>query len=90
MYDDGRGVEKDEAEAVQWYRKAAEQGAAIAQNNLGEMYRIGRGVEQDDAEAVMWYQKAADQGNEGAKKRLEELKARRIGLPTACQAANIV
>jgi len=26
MYDEGKGVEKDEKEAVKWYRKAAEQG----------------------------------------------------------------
>ena len=30
MYDNGRGVLKDEAEAVRWYRLAAEQGDADA------------------------------------------------------------
>ena len=38
MYAKGRGVLKDEAEAVRWYRLAAEQGDAYAQNNLGVMY----------------------------------------------------
>ena len=32
MYANGRGVPKDDAEAVAWYRKAAEQGNAVAQN----------------------------------------------------------
>ena len=35
MYDKGRGVEQDDEQAVFWYRKAAEQGNARAQCNLG-------------------------------------------------------
>jgi TPR repeat protein len=34
MYEDGRGVPQNDAEAVQWYRKAAEQGHAKARANL--------------------------------------------------------
>ena len=49
----------DDAEAVTWYRKAAEQGPALAQASLGEMYKLGRGVPQDTAEAAAWYCKAA-------------------------------
>ena len=52
----------DYAEAVKWYRKAAEQGHARAQYSLGFMYYNGRGVPQDYAEAMKWYRKAADQG----------------------------
>src|SRR5262245_31374536 len=33
-YDEGKGVPKDYAEAVRWYRKAADQGEPTAQNNL--------------------------------------------------------
>ena len=62
MYANGRGVEQDDAEAVKWYRLAAEQGDADAQASLGWMYASGRGVEQDDAEAVKWYRLAAEQG----------------------------
>jgi TPR repeat protein len=57
---------KDEAEAVGWYRKAAEQGDAGAQYNLGLCHEIGRGVAQDEAEAVSWYAKAAEQGHAAA------------------------
>ena len=57
------GVPQDDAEAVRWYRLAAEQGDAIAQSNLGVMYATGRGVPQDDAEAVRWYRLSAEQGN---------------------------
>src|SRR6266478_4195631 len=38
MYDDGRGVLQDYNQAVPWYRKAADQGNALAQSFLGSMY----------------------------------------------------
>jgi hypothetical protein len=47
---------------VKWYRKAADQGIALAQFNLGVKYYKGEGVPQDDTEAVKWYRKAAEQG----------------------------
>ena len=34
MYDTGKGVPQDSAEAVRWHRLAAEQGDAKAQNDL--------------------------------------------------------
>ena len=43
-------------------RKAAEQGAADAQSNLGLMYALGQGVAEDNVEAVKWWRKAAEQG----------------------------
>ena len=63
MYDNGEGVPQDYAEAVKWYRLAAEQGDANAQYNLGLMYDNGQGVPQDYAEAVKWYRLAAEQGD---------------------------
>ena len=47
MYDRGERVPQDYAEAIKWYRKAAEQGYASAQYNLGIMYDDGEGVPQD-------------------------------------------
>ena len=41
MYANGRGVLKDDAEAVRWYRLAADQGNATAQFNLGFKYANG-------------------------------------------------
>ena len=58
----GEGVAQDKEEAVKWYRKAAEQGVAEAQFNLGVCYDNGEGVAQDKEEAVKWYRKAAEQG----------------------------
>jgi TPR repeat protein len=39
--------------AVMWYRLAAEQGDADAQNKLGAMYGLGTGVIQDNVFAHM-------------------------------------
>ena len=57
-----KGVTQDYATAVEWYRKAAEQGLAAAQLNLGYMYKNGKGVDQDNANAMKWCRKAAEQG----------------------------
>ena len=72
-YENGKGVAKDEAEAVGWYRKAAEQGLDLGQFNLGVCYENGKGVAKDSAEAVRWYRKAAAQGCESAIRKLHEL-----------------
>lgn len=59
----GRGVAENPFEAVKWYRKAAEQGHARAQRNLGACYDAGRGVIADPVEAARWYRAAALQGD---------------------------
>ena len=56
-------AEQDQAEAIQLYRLAAEQGIAGAQCRLGVMYAEGRGVTQDDEESVRWFRLAAEQGD---------------------------
>jgi tetratricopeptide (TPR) repeat protein len=61
------------AEAVKWYRKAAEQGHAEAQYALGYSYQYGHGVAQDDEEAANWYRKATEQGHEAARQELQNL-----------------
>ena len=54
-----RAFAKDYAEAVRWYRRAAEQGDADAQYNLGLKYLDGEGVPQDYARAYGWLNLAA-------------------------------
>lgn len=60
------GPGKDLTQSLLWYRKAANQGYAPAQFNLGwwfdSNYPSVPGIEQDYAEAAAWYRKAADQG----------------------------
>jgi len=55
MYERGNGVTQNAAEAVKWYRKAAEQGHAAAQFNLALILAKGRGVAADPAEAAQAY-----------------------------------
>ena len=62
----GKVVEKDYSKSAEWCKKAAEQGNADAQNNLGVMFAKGKGVKQDSAKAVAWYKKAAEQGQDDA------------------------
>ena len=55
MHDQGEIGEQNYAEAVRWYKIAAEQGNAGAQRRLGEMYNQGLGVAQDFIQAYMWF-----------------------------------
>ena len=71
-YHNGAGVGWDAAEAVRWFRKAAGQGLAEAQHNLGVCYHNGVGVGRDTAEAVRWLRKAAAQGDADAQKGIKE------------------
>jgi TPR repeat protein len=61
------GVAKDEAEAVKWFRKAAEQNLADAQYILGVCYDSGEGVAKDEIEAYKWWLLAAGHGNDDTK-----------------------
>ena len=57
---------------MKWFRKAAEQGYAVAQYNLGRNYCEGTGVSQNKEEAKKWLRKAANQGYENAKQYLKK------------------
>ena len=65
----GDGVPMDYAEAVKWYRRAADQGFYLAQRYLASMYEFGKGVPQDFVQAYMWYNLAAAQGGIAATER---------------------
>lgn len=65
-YAEGRGVAKNNAEAVRWYRQAAEKGNPFGMDNLGWMYKNGRGVAKDETEAVRWYRQAVEKGDSWA------------------------
>lgn len=81
-------MEKNAAKAVEWYRKAAEQGEVHAQYNLGGCYEnsIG-GLTQNNDEALKWYKKAADQGHEEAKKAIDRMQGGGLGSAVAAGAA---
>ena len=74
MYTKGEGVLKDDAEAVRWYRLAAEQGDAHAQYGLGLMYANGRGVLKDSVLAHIWSNIAGANGNASARELRDSLE----------------
>ncbi|MEY6432121.1 sel1 repeat family protein [Thioalkalicoccus limnaeus] len=66
----------------------AQQGNAVAQTHLGEIYERGLGLPARDYErAAEWYRKAAEQGHEAAQIRLGALYERGLGVPQDRQAA---
>lgn len=71
-YVNGYGVEKDVRIGLSWYRKAAEDGYALAQLCLGEHYYLGKGVLVDSFEALKWFRKAAQEENHRAQYYLAE------------------
>ena len=70
------GVPVNYAEAVKWYSKAAEQGHAAAQSNLGLMYALGIGVPEDYVKAHMWFLISEANGDGTAAKDLANVKKR--------------
>lgn len=59
---DGRGVERNPAEALFWFKTAALSGNAMAANMLGRCYEHGLGAPKCDKTATHWYALAADAG----------------------------
>jgi hypothetical protein len=79
VYHRGLGeIDEDPTKARHWYEKAARQGNANAQSNLGVIYATGDGVPQDDRIAEKWFRLAADQGNQDAKDNLAVIMRRRL------------
>jgi len=62
---------------VKWYRKAAEQENAQAQNQLANCYYFGHGVPTNLVEAVKWIRKAADHNEPTAQNNLGDCYPRR-------------
>ncbi|WP_198551972.1 MULTISPECIES: tetratricopeptide repeat protein [Psychrobacter] len=60
-FGDGISTGQDYDRAFELYQKAAQQGNAEAQHNLGVMYYSGKSVNQDYIEARKWFEKSADQ-----------------------------
>jgi TPR repeat protein len=77
----GDGVGKDDAEAVKWLRKGADQDNPIAERYLAEMYFKGRGVPADNAEAAKWLRLAAEQGDAQSQHNLAVLYTQGLGVP---------
>ncbi|WP_026613321.1 peptidoglycan-binding protein [Ensifer aridi] len=86
-FTEGRGVEKDLAEAVKWYQRAADAGVVPAEYRLANLYEKGAGVARDAAKAKELYRKAAAAGNASAIHNLAVMLASgRDGAPDFAEA----
>ncbi len=83
MYGAGRGVPKNDAEALQWLRLAAQRGSVEAQSNLGVAYGKGRGVVQDEVRAYAWFSISASAGNPDAASNRDVVARRMTPLQIA-------
>lgn len=80
-------LEKDEEEAYEWARRAADMGYVKAQYAVGYFTEMGIGCRRDILEANVWYVKAADAGDERAKQRLAIIQAAVSGQGTPMEVA---
>lgn len=88
-------AEQGFAAALLWFRRAAVQGYADAQYQLGTFYEDGLGVAEDFVLAHMWYQIASEKGNQDAlrarqnasgKKNIQQVRA--LELARQCMYSN--
>jgi TPR repeat protein len=79
MFASGEGVLKNVLEAREWFRRAAHQGDAVAQFNLGNLCHPASlspllgGVPEARIESYMWFNLAAAQGHSRAEASCEML-----------------
>ena len=74
MYGKGRRIPQAPEKAFAYWLKAAEQGHAESQYELGMCYASGQGVPPSTEEAVKWLRMAAEQGSMMAVRALGELE----------------
>ena len=87
IYLTGDGVAKDDAEAMTWFRKAADQTNPIAERYMAEMYFKGRGVHADNMEAAKWLRMSAEQDDAQSEYNLAVLYTQGLGVPKNFQLA---
>ncbi len=87
---EGRGMLRDAGQAIQWFRKAADQNYAPAQYRLGALFEKGAGTQRSGKTAALWYGKAAEAGHVRAMHNLGVLLADGIdGKPDYDAAAQM-
>lgn len=74
-YASGEGVAQDYAEAVKWFRRAADGGQVLAAATLAAYYRAGRGVSRDDVSSYTWSAIAEQEGDLASRHRLAVLRS---------------
>jgi GAF domain len=70
----GEGFPKNESQALNWFRQAAERGHADAEYELASAAASGRGMARDYVAAYTWYTLARVSGNAASERALNKLK----------------
>lgn len=77
----GFGVREDQRLALEWWSRAAAQGAVDAHVSLGAAYESGNGVDPSDAMAAVFYRVAANAGDAQAQWCLGDMYGEGRGVP---------
>jgi serine/threonine protein kinase len=72
---DGKGVERNDQEALRLFSRAASRGDGEAQFKAGEMYAVGRGTAQSNFQAYVYLSAAVQSGVQAAKAPQERVGA---------------
>ncbi|MEZ8739269.1 tetratricopeptide repeat protein [Photobacterium swingsii] len=76
LFKNGRGLPRDNQQAVEWYTKAANEGSVQAMIELGHYYVSGGGTGKTDcANAIKWFNNASNAGSMDSKRNLVWLYA---------------
>ncbi len=82
MFEQGKGVARDPAQAARWYEKSAEQGVLAAKLNLGLLHfrKVHSGEEGGDIKAaIKWFQSADREADAKSAFYLGEIHRRGLG-----------
>ena len=79
------GYEKNEEEAIKYYRLVAEAEEAEEKLEKKSCYYLGyimlkNGIDEDDAEAAAWFEKASEKGDTGSMYYLSTMYSKGIGV----------
>ncbi len=80
LYHEGRGVPRDDTEALRWLKRAADDGNVPAMVEYAIMLFNGQGAERDEAMAARYFLKAAQRNNPVAQNRAARLLAAGRGV----------
>lgn len=76
-YDEGRGVDCDEEQALGWFQRAADAGSYTGMYNLGYYNEYGKGgLLVDIDKAIEWYSKAWGLGHYNSKLAIDRLQSK--------------
>ena len=63
MYEDGRGVNVDEGQAIKWFQQAASNGNTDAEVSLGAVYLFAQGTPKNSRTACKLFKQASKKGD---------------------------